>query len=638
MATDNGSFEWPPSGGGASGVSSLNSLMGDLNIVAGSGITVVPSGTNITISAVGFALQDLSNLTPTAINQSLISNSDGAFDLGSAATRWDALYAETANDNTGVVSVDIGNRVLHDHANAFSIDWQNRAIYDSTGNTVLDYQNRILLDENGDNAVTFNVGNRFLYDDAGNNALNFSSPASVDLWSNGNNSTAREFRFFDGAQTNYVGIKSTDSAIPLSYSVILPNAQGTTGSVPTNDGAGNLSWSTPPFISFDFGDESDGSAVLDGTNTFPWGTIGGTYTFTVSAATAFVPAVYQDTNNNLFYVNASISGSTTLVADGFVDPPASGTLSLISGSGDSSITFSSWVRSNTTYYPKRPVYFTDLTINSGIRLNPFAFSVFGKGTLLNNGIIECNGRDGGPAGAGGPGGAGGAGPGGALYSTNIAVSFQDNGSGLSGGSGASGSSTAGSDGTGATVSEQPNGVLGGNSGSGGSGVGGAGGNGTIAIQGSSSTNFRKLSVDLINAGQPINGGSGGGGGASGAGDNVNSGGGGGGGGGSGGVVGIWFKTINNAGIIRALGGVGGVGETPTIFVTGIGGGGGGAGGSGGFLYLVAQFWTAVGTLTVTGGTGGTFGSGQGTGTNGTAGTSGTAGFILKYNTQSGTWF
>lgn len=40
-------------GGGGSGVSSVNSLTGALNLVAGSNITITPSGTNITIVSTG---------------------------------------------------------------------------------------------------------------------------------------------------------------------------------------------------------------------------------------------------------------------------------------------------------------------------------------------------------------------------------------------------------------------------------------------------------------------------------------------------------------------------------------------------------------------------------------------------------
>ena len=47
------SFNWPPeaNGSGGSGVSSLNSLTGDLTLAAGSGITITPSGTTLTIAA-----------------------------------------------------------------------------------------------------------------------------------------------------------------------------------------------------------------------------------------------------------------------------------------------------------------------------------------------------------------------------------------------------------------------------------------------------------------------------------------------------------------------------------------------------------------------------------------------------------
>lgn len=49
----NNYIDLPQSGGSGSGVSSLNSLTGALSLVAGSGITITPSGTNITIAATG---------------------------------------------------------------------------------------------------------------------------------------------------------------------------------------------------------------------------------------------------------------------------------------------------------------------------------------------------------------------------------------------------------------------------------------------------------------------------------------------------------------------------------------------------------------------------------------------------------
>lgn len=48
------SFNWPPEiPASGSAVTSLNSLTGDLTLVAGTGITVTPAGSNITISATG---------------------------------------------------------------------------------------------------------------------------------------------------------------------------------------------------------------------------------------------------------------------------------------------------------------------------------------------------------------------------------------------------------------------------------------------------------------------------------------------------------------------------------------------------------------------------------------------------------
>lgn len=66
------------------------------------------------------------------------------------------------------------------------------------------------------------------------------------------------------------------------------------------------------------------------------------YSFTVTSANATAGAIYSDANNNQWKVVATIAGSTTLVltaASG--TPPASGTLTKVSGTGDATITFSS---------------------------------------------------------------------------------------------------------------------------------------------------------------------------------------------------------------------------------------------------------------------------------------------------------
>ena len=69
------------------------------------------------------------------------------------------------------------------------------------------------------------------------------------------------------------------------------------------------------------------------------------YTFTVSSANATIGAVYSNNGQN-FTVTSTIVAGTTLVCTGSTSVPlSSGTLSLVSGTGDSTITFSAWTAS-----------------------------------------------------------------------------------------------------------------------------------------------------------------------------------------------------------------------------------------------------------------------------------------------------
>lgn len=71
---DNFFADYPVEGGGSGGVSSLNSLTGAVTLVAGTNITITPSGNNLTIDSTGGSGADtaLSNLSSVAINTSLI--------------------------------------------------------------------------------------------------------------------------------------------------------------------------------------------------------------------------------------------------------------------------------------------------------------------------------------------------------------------------------------------------------------------------------------------------------------------------------------------------------------------------------------------------------------------------------------
>lgn len=66
----------------------------------------------------------------------------------------------------------------------------------------------------------------------------------------------------------------------------------------------------------------------------------GAQTFTVTSASATSGAVYSDALSNQYTVATTIAAQTTLHTTGTTLPPASGTLTKVSGTGDATITFS----------------------------------------------------------------------------------------------------------------------------------------------------------------------------------------------------------------------------------------------------------------------------------------------------------
>jgi hypothetical protein len=170
---------------------------------------------------------------------------------------------------------------------------------------------------------------------------------------------------------------------------------------------------------------------------------------------------------------------------------------------------------NTTL--SRDMFYNNLTVNSGVTLNPGGYRIFVKGTLTNNGLIARDGNN---------------------------ATLQLGGEALAdaelGGSGAGGGGTLGFGG-------EP----GGDGGMGGAGGGGGsdGGSGGAA----SATTKIRSSILALGIGGAVIRLKGGGGGGSGSGDSVNYGGGGGSGGG---VILVVAKIITNNGTIRANGGNG----------------------------------------------------------------------------------
>lgn len=281
------------------------------------------------------------------------------------------------------------------------------------------------------------------------------------------------------------------------------------------------------------------------------------------------------------------------------------------------------ISGNTTL--ARDMYYSSLTINSGVTLNPGGFSIFVDGVLTNNGTISRAGNNGGNSGGATAGGAGGA-----VAGTTVGTAS----AGAAGGAGGTGNGASGVT-SGAVSGEGGTGGVGGNGGGGNGGAtsGGSGGNSGVVTP----RYFRNVQANwkYTAVGTFMPTGAGGAGGAAGGGDGVNSGRGGGGGGSAGPCIFIVCDTLVNNGTISAPGGNGGNGGAGAL--GNVGGGAGGGGGGGGKIMILANTITTRGTLTAPGGNAGNGSAGAGTGVAGTAGGAGSAGFCTTFEANSGTW-
>jgi hypothetical protein len=112
------------------------------------------------------------------------------------------------------------------------------------------------------------------------------------------------------------------------------------------------------------------------------------YIFTVSAASATAGATYTN-NGQTFTVNTTISGATTLNAVGTGTPLASGTLTLVTGTGDATITFSAFTyaganaTTGATYSNNTQTFVVSSTITGGTSLTAIGSGVpASSGTLI----------------------------------------------------------------------------------------------------------------------------------------------------------------------------------------------------------------------------------------------------------------
>ena len=315
---------------------------------------------------------------------------------------------------------------------------------------------------------------------------------------------------------------------------------------------------------------------------------------------------------------------------------SAGTNLLVFGDGsDGDVTIST---ATTTL--SRDMYYNNLTIGSAGGLNPNGYRIFVKGTLsiASGGLIARNGSNGGNGNTGVTGGTDVGGVAGASLSHGTLFGSYSGAVGGVGENSNGGDATNGGNGSAIYYSPVTNatacsGGAGGNGAVGGTAPGAGGTKGTVNTVVSLPTNL----INILNfypseavsmpasttiAYYKINSVNGAGGGGEGA-SSPGYGGSGGGSGSNGGTIYIAANNFVSLGSVTAVGGNGGNGGNGGA--ANGSGGGGGAGGSGGYIFIIYQSSLTVGTTSVAGGSGGSGGIKNGSGADGNAGTTGLAG-------------
>ena len=436
-------------------------------------------------------------------------------------------------------------------------------------------------------------------------------------------------RILNGDDTLPSGIKFNSNGLITGMSTSTPTDQTTAVSLyqfqqATTTGGVNGSPTVKGVWQGATGQQSASSTIVGSTGanlalttSISTSTAGTAYTIPVTGSTGTIAPGFYQGNNNVWSGTNSFNGTTTIP----------GYLSSFGSGADGDVTLSASTSLS------RDMSYNNLTINTGVILNPNGFRIFVKGTLSVSGTgkIASNGNAGGAGGAGGSGTTGAGGTAGAVaYSVgtlpipligSVGGISPINGNGATGTAGTNLAKVLGSDG-----------VAGGKGGNGLSGNGA--GTSTAGIKTGTAYN---LPINIINAinlfdlsGTTITqlgiAPSGAGGSAGGGGNSNYGGGGGGGSGSSGGVVFVAAKNISTC-YFEAIGGAGGTGGNGTA--NSGGGGGGGAGGNGGVIILIYNSGSGI-TTSVAGGTGGAI-NGVSYSGNANAGVNGNSGVIYTIN-------
>lgn len=280
------------------------------------------------------AYTDLSNLTATAINLSLISDSNGIDDLGSGSNRWKDVYLSgNLSDNTNTVSVaQLKTAYDNNHSQSHAIDSASDHTSSITQNNLIDADANGLPDDSGlsvadtsdaiskkhsQNTDTGTSGNSFdIGDGADTNKTIFANNGDGNKPALRYNASTNKWQFAnDGVSFSDMGAGGGASQLSDLSDVTFDSGTPTGNQVLTyNAGEGKWKAATPGAASATSGTFTNGDLSA--------GILTITHSLSLSAPYSIIVVIFD--NNGKQIIPDDVTGSTNSVA---VDLNSYGTLS-----------------------------------------------------------------------------------------------------------------------------------------------------------------------------------------------------------------------------------------------------------------------------------------------------------------------
>lgn len=219
----------------------------------------------------------LSNLTATAINQSLVPNANLTLNVGSAANRFVSIFSGAAKDSSSVNQIDLTNRQLTDSTGAVSVDWQGHQLRNSAGLIAVDWTNGTLATTHQVELKGATSGSIFLGAPSVVSSYSFTLPASLGsngqvlTISGGNSIWATPAASTGITPTQLDSLSSGNYLTESSSSGIFSTSSTTNVVVLPTTSTGSIATTRPMFINF----------AWDGNNPASINVAGGVATFTL---------------------------------------------------------------------------------------------------------------------------------------------------------------------------------------------------------------------------------------------------------------------------------------------------------------------------------------------------------------------